>query len=165
MNRQNIKGLLQSVRADGAAFSFAGFVFPKCLWTADRKTISARKRPFTTGPYYHAPTPQDKHGGLGFYLGGVGMPCTRFDYADDVVSSITHKGWFCDAYGDQTIRGIVLRLSHGRYLAGWTMGEGMASKCDRKIYSDPEDCALMADELARIAADNQRDFDENEAKD
>lgn len=162
MYRFNIKSMLQNVRTDTDAFMFAGFVFPKCLWTISRKSVAERKKLVVCGPYYHAPKPQDKQGGLGFYLNDAGMPCQRFDYADDIVSSIRHKGWYCDSFGDQTIRGIVLRLPHGRYLAGWTMGEGMASECDRVIYTDAEECARMADEFARITADNQREYEDKE---
>jgi predicted GNAT superfamily acetyltransferase len=66
---------------------------------------------------------------------------------------IDHTGWFCDEYGTK-IRGIVVALPHGRFLAGWSMGEGMASTVDADLYDTAEDAAYAADSMAESAADS-----------
>lgn len=143
-------------------FTFAGFTFPKHVWTLPRgnmvKRLAARK-PVVCGDYCHAPKPvSGRHPGKGFYLDSDGMPGLRWQWADDVVS-LRHRGWFCDSHCEETIRGVVLRLPHGRgFLAGWSMGEGMASECDGFIYADEESAAYAADSMAERAAEAEREY-------
>lgn len=144
-------------------FVFAGFASPnrvpmfrpgkplgKRLCTAYSKTIV----PILPG------RPAD---GWSFYLDSDFAPGLRWQYADEV-AKIRHKGWFCDEHGDQTIRGIVLALPHGRgWLAGWTMGEEMSSCVERGIYDDQEEAGQIADECARIAAEREQEFQAEES--
>lgn len=148
-------------------FPFAGFVWPRYVATLPTGTlaarIAARRRPALVGPYYHDPLPNSNEG-RGFYLGDAGMPCMRWAWADECEGArIEHRGWFCDDSQDVTIRGLVLRLPHGRFLAGWTMGEGMASACEERLYHDIAEAAQAADELARIAAEREREYQAQEA--
>lgn len=79
--------------------------------------------------------------------------------ADEISGAgIRHNGWYSDQYQDQTIRGIVAMLPHGRFLAGYAMGEHMAAAIDADIYSDIVDAARMADECARIAAEREMEY-------
>ena len=141
-------------------FAFAGFSFPKFVWTLPRgsfKKRHERMRHPVTGSYYHAPKPGST--GQGFYLDSDGMPDLRWQWADDVASHIRHTGWFADEYGDgDKIRGIVFRLPNNRgFLAGWSMGEGMASTLEYYIYDDATDAAFAADTMAQNAAENARE--------
>lgn len=144
------------------AFSFAGFTFPKWIFTLPRGSKAQRlermRRPFC-GPYYHAPEPRKgTDGGVGFYLDSDGMPGLRWKWADEVVR-LKHAGWFADEFGDQTIRGLVMRLPHGRgFLAGWSMGAGMASAVDCYVYPDEESAAWAADSIAENVAEDERDY-------
>lgn len=98
-----------------------------------------------------------------FYLGGSDQPFTDWIWCDCVADAhISHTGWWADEFGDYcTIRGIVARLPHGRYMAGWSMGDGMSSALYPELFDDITDAARMADEHARVAADIEREIRES----
>lgn len=141
-------------------FTFAGFPFPRYVANmaqghrALKKKRDLRK---VCGGYYHAPTP-NANGGRGFYLNDAGQPFTRWVWCDEVPGvHIGHTGWFTDQYGDsEKMRGIVVRLPHGRFLAGWSMGDGMASTVASEVYTSPKDAAYAADSLAETDAERER---------
>lgn len=141
-------------------FTFAGFGWPRyvarmaCGPAALRRKWAGRK---VCGEYYHAPKPEEAGTGRGFYLDSDGQPFTRWKWADDVVD-LRHTGWFCDDFQDAKIRGIVVYLPHGLYLAGWSMGEGMASSVDAILYDTPEAAARAADRMAEHVADCEREY-------
>lgn len=140
-------------------FTFAGFTWPRYVANmATLQTLREKKEQRKyTGGYYHAPTPNAN--GRGFYLGDAGQPFARWKWCDDVARSINHTGWFCDEYYDGSkIRGIVVYLPHGRFLAGWSMGEGMASSVDADLYDDETSAAHAADSIAENAAEKEREF-------
>lgn len=143
-------------------FSFAGFTWPRyvadmaCGKAALRRKAQTRKH---CGGYYHAPKPGSDS--RGFYLDSDGQPFTRWVWCDQVEGvRINHKGWFCDDDQFQTIRGFVARLSHGRYLAGWSMGEGMASGVDYRVFTDETEAARAADSMAEGVAESEREYRE-----
>ena len=147
---------------------FAGFTFPKQVYIIPhgrnraegiRKRRELRK---VCGPYYTFPVP-DSRNEVAFYLESDFAPGLRWQWADDVVR-IDHTGWFTNQYGDgDTVRGIVMRLTRGHgFLAGWSMGEGMASAVDRHVYDDENEAAWAADTLAKYAAENMREANELE---
>ena len=148
------------------AFQFAGFTWPRMVARSAfgpallRKKWASRK---FVGEYHHAPPPNNIRG-RGFYLDNVGQPFARWKWADDVVK-LRHTGWFCDEYQDSKIRGIVAILPHNRFLAGWSMGEGMASEVDGAIYDTPEDAAHAADSMAEYAAEREREYQEAQEAD
>lgn len=141
-------------------FQFAGFQWPRYVATLTPLSGLRKKREGRrfTGGYYHAPTPNSNNG-RGFYLGNAGQPF-RWQWADDVEGAhISHSGWFCDEYGDgDKIRGIVILLPHGRFMAGWSMGKGMASTIEPGVFDDINEAAQMADEHARVAADAEYEY-------
>ena len=145
------------------SFDFAGFTWPRYVATLPSGTLRQRlqdRRSGCTGDYYHAPTPNNREG-RGFYLTAREACGLRYTYADEVSGSgIRHSGWFTDRDGmGETIRGIVLRLPRGRgFLAGWTMGEGMASSVDYSpVFDNETDAALCADSMAENAAERERE--------
>ena len=164
LHAYNIPRMLRDLRADGAGFHFAGFTWPACVWTLPEGKPAARltdrRRPIVCGPYYHAPRPEDAGSGAGFYLDSDGAPGLRWTWCDETEGArIEHTGWYCDDDGFQTIRGIVLRLPRGRgFLAGWSMGAGMASTIDATIYDSARDAAYAADSMAERAAERERDY-------
>lgn len=139
-------------------FHFAGFAWPRYLAELPRGTEQARKDRYKhTGGYYHAPKPNTD--GKGFYLASAGMPGLRWQWADEAWSGIKHTGWFTDDFCGDKIRGVVFALPHGRgWLAGWSMGESMASELEYAIYDDVSDAASAADSLAQYAAERERDY-------
>jgi hypothetical protein len=148
------------------SFNWAGFLFPRRIVglphgnKADR--MQAARAGNACGPYYTSPKPitGGAHGASGFYLGECMR--MRWTWADDINGAgIRHRGWFCDEDQDQTIRGIVVRLTHGRMLAGWSMGEGMASSIDcDQIFTDEIEAARCADGLAESVAESEREYQE-----
>lgn len=153
-------------------FQWAGFTFPRHIVELPsgtrRERMQAARENKACGPYYHAPKPitGGVHPGRGGYHSRAGINgLRRVEYADDISGAgIHHTGWFCDEFGDQTIRGIVVRLTHGRMLAGWSIGEGMcaAIDCDEiftdEIFTDEIEAARRADGLAESAADAEREY-------
>ncbi len=152
-----------------APFMFAGQTFPKHVWTLPRGKFAdrlKRRSPVQCGDYYHAPTPKtgpSREGhGQGFYLASDGAPGLRWQWCDEVSGQLTpirHTGWFCnDDCSGEKIRGVVFRLPHGRgFLAGWSMGEGMASAVECEVWADEVDCARAADRLAESVAEAERE--------
>lgn len=148
------------------SFNWAGFTFPRHIVELPsgtrRERMQAARENKACGPYYHAPKPitGGARGADGFYLGECKR--MRWTWADDISGAgIHHNGWFCDEFGDQTIRGIVVRLTHGRMLAGWSMGEGMCASIDcDEIFTDEIEAARRADGLAESAAEMEREYQE-----
>jgi hypothetical protein len=151
-------------------FEWAGIVFPKYLWTLPKGSLRARLDRAKTryaGDYSHAPTPNSGKG-CGFYLeSGDGSPMRlRWQWCDNVCTSIRHTGWFTDEFGDgEKIRGLVFRLPRSRgFLAGWSMGEGMASEVDATVYDDERSAAFAADSMAENAAEREREYQAKESE-
>jgi hypothetical protein len=146
-------------------FSFASFSFPKYAFTLPRGSVRQRierMRNPVTGPYYGAPKPNSS--GASFYLDSDFMPGLRYQYCDEI-ASIDHTGWFTDEHGDgDKIRGVVFRLPNNRgFLAGWTMGEGMASGLETDhVYDDERDAAYAADSIAENLAEKERAYQESQ---
>lgn len=141
-------------------FQWAGFTFPRRIVGLPRGSkadrMQAARAGNACGPYYTSPKPIT--GGYHSHAGIDGL--RRVEYADDISGAgIRHRGWFCDEDQDQTIRGIVVRLTHGRMLVGWSMGEGMYAsiECD-EIFTDEIEAAQRADELAESAAESEREY-------
>jgi len=135
-------------------FTFAGFTWPRYVATLAQGSAALRRQRDTRkvcGGYYHAPRP-NANDGKGFYLGDAGQPAPRWEF--------TGAEYYCDRDCHDTIRGIILRLPHGRFLAGYSMGEGMASGVDGTVYTDEDEARHAADEEARIAAERQREHEE-----
>lgn len=148
-------------------FTFAGFTFPKHVWTLPKgklaKRIEQARNP-VCGPYYHSPPPRVpfEDYSTGFYLESDGMPGLRWKFADEIIR-LNHKGWYCDEFQDSTIRGIVFTLPKSRgFLAGWTMGKEMSSAIECSVLDTEKDAARVADSLAEHAARRQREFEEEE---
>ena len=143
-------------------FSFAGFTWPRYVATLTRGRAALKRKKETRkvcGEYYHAPRPLDRgENGRGFYLDDAGQPFSRWRWCDELARSIGHTGWYCDEFGDTTLRGFVAYLPHGRYLAGWSMGERMASYVAAELYTDELSAALAADSMAEHAAEQEREF-------
>lgn len=139
-------------------FIFGSFNFPRHIVRIMREN-KIGKRVDTV--YYTSPIPLTggPHNEHSFYLGDMGSP-SRWKYCDDIAHrTIRHKGWYCDENQLDTIRGIVVLLPHGRYLAGWTMGEGMISAvCCDTIYDDELRAALDSDTIAEREAEQAREY-------
>lgn len=89
-----------------------------------------------------------------------GMGCDSWRaYGVDCGNYIDHTGWFIDDHEDEKIRGLIVKLPSGRgFLAGWSMGEGMATEIDCKVYQYCSDAIAAADSMAEWVAENEREY-------
>lgn len=166
----------KSLRPLPVEFTFAGFNFPRYiadlpvwqpypvgsygtsslgLWMAresHRKAVYVKRHDRSLcGPYYVSPTPNSKSREIGFYarddagtlMMGDGGIALRISYTGAEYST---------PEGDTTFYGIVARLPKSRgFLAGWTMGPGMASSLDCKSFDSLHDAQTAADCLTESA--------------
>jgi hypothetical protein len=153
-----------------SSFAFAGFSFPRhiprlvkpgdCGLPAPLARGAGKRHRFKANTsYYVSPAPNSD--GTSFYLDSDFAPGLRWQWCDEVAGTrIDHTGWWTDEFGDgDTIRGIVMRLPHGRgFLAGHSMGESMASTVEYRVYDDECEAARAADRLAEIYAEAERDY-------
>lgn len=146
-------------------FTFAGFNFPRYIPEFHRSKYDDHGgRRKTRIAYQTAPTPGEAGKGGSFYLNSDFQPGRSWRWCDAVDLSIRHTGWFTDGDCHDKIRGIVISLPHGRFLAGWSMGEEMASGYDGAIYTDELDAARAADFLAENVAEKEREYQEEERR-
>jgi hypothetical protein len=150
--------------------TFAGFDYPFTFGILPRGPLAKRLAEYrqtrgkrTCGPYDRSePAPNPR--GAYFYLESDFAPGLRWKWCDEIRGAhIGHEGWFCDDCQDQTIRGFVMRLPHGRgFIEGWSMGEHMASNLDYTIWDDEVDAARDADRMAERAAADGRQYQARE---
>lgn len=151
--------------------TFAGFNYPRYIAALPRGNMAdrlARRSPVVCGKTYQQDPAQVGAPGTlarSFYLGDGSQPFTRWAWCDDVDDRILHTGWFISNYGDDDdkVRGIVVRLPHGRgFLAGWAMGDGMAATVYRDVYADDVAAARAADRFAEAVAGEMCDADDGD---
>lgn len=79
---------------------------------------------------------------------------------------VDHRGWFADAFQDETYRGKVWRLPHGLFLAGYSESEGSGYSvlCARgnnlETFDSLRDAIYAADHLAERMAEEAREYSE-----
>lgn len=82
--------------------------------------------------------------------------------------TIRHKGWFLsDVFQDETARGVVFAISHGRFMAGIAdpyqfddkAMAGPCVVCVDEVFDTELDAALRADSLAERYAEDAREDD------
>lgn len=81
--------------------------------------------------------------------------------AGDVVR-LRHTGWYTDSFQDDTVIGIVASLTHGRFIAGYRWTANDERVYFEEVFTNEDDAARMADEHARVFAENCRDSEEIE---
>lgn len=68
-------------------------------------------------------------------------------------------GYYTDEHGDETLQPMLALLPHGRMLAGWTMGEGMATDFDTSdVFTDERDAWIAAHHMAERDAEREREY-------
>lgn len=82
--------------------------------------------------------------------------------AGDVLKGWHSGGWFTDTDGQETAVGIVARLPHGRFIAGYRWTSNDERVYFPEIHTDENDAARMADEHARVFAESAREDDEKQ---
>lgn len=84
----------------------------------------------------------------------------RMQYADEVEhSAINHQGWFQDeSCSRATIRGLVIRLPRGRFLAGYVNNDNGEYVIFRELFARDRDAAQYGDKQAERVADDEREY-------
>lgn len=84
-------------------------------------------------------------------------------YADDIAKTrIKHRGWFCDEFQDRTLRGVVYRLPHRRFVPGYYCTDdsrGSVTLAFDDVCDEEIDAAILADNLAESVAESEREYD------
>ncbi len=71
------------------------------------------------------------------------------DYRE-IVTSARHTGYYCDTEQSGLAIGIVGRLTHGRFIAGYRLTDNGERVYFGEVFTDEREAADMADEHARI---------------
>lgn len=80
--------------------------------------------------------------------------------ADKALSRrLDHTGWYTDDTQDNLAIGIVAALPHGRWLAGYRLTNNDERVYFAALHDTKEDAARMADEHARVYAEQAREDD------
>lgn len=74
-------------------------------------------------------------------------------FADACGHGPSHQGWFSDTDYSEKVRGIVGRLTHGRYIAGYHWTSNGERVYFPEVFSDECEAANAADEHARVYAE------------
>lgn len=80
-------------------------------------------------------------------------------YADNI-ARMRHSGWYSDCDMEETIRGIVGMLTHGRFIAGYECSENGERVYFDAVYTDETEAAHAADEHARVQAESEKEYSE-----
>lgn len=116
----------------------------------------------------HGPTFSEERGGFANIPTSV-LDGLRDCGAADRIISLRHTGWYRDAHCSETYAGHVWQLparnGEPQYLAGYVDADAGYSVLDVSrgriaIFSDKEDAARAADELARIHAEHEKEHNE-----
>lgn len=86
-------------------------------------------------------------------------------FADEFIGNhgrplIEHTGWYADRDGSRTIRGLVVRLAHGRFLAGYYSKDNGERVYYQDVYDDERTAVYAADRHAERMAEDEREHDE-----
>lgn len=85
---------------------------------------------------------------------------TRERFADECNGGPDHCGWYADSEGYDVIRGVVVALPHGRYLAGYYQSDNGERVYFADIFDDERAAARFADIKAKNLAESEREYSE-----
>lgn len=147
---------------------FAGFTFPKPLWTMPRPTkVLKTVRSKTPSRIFRSHIRAEDKENVSHYFGGDGSIQLRQDWVDDIKipgrGGIDHYGWYSDIFQEETYRGIVFYLPHGRLLIGYGV-EDLWYVISRKVFTDLYEARTAADELARVKAEESWEYSEKQKR-
>ncbi len=99
------------------------------------------------------------NGGASIWYAHTGAAFRREKYADECYQGIRHEGWFTDAECDEKARGLVVKLPHGKFIAGYEWSANGERVYFPEIFTDESDAARRADGHAESFADACREQD------
>lgn len=93
-----------------------------------------------------------------WYSHNSALPRERF--ADECNGGPDHEGWFTDEDCNEKARGIVARLPHGRFVAGYYWSSSGERVYFPDVFGNERDAARAADRHAERFADSAREDSE-----
>ena len=82
-------------------------------------------------------------------------------YVDEITEAdIRHSGWFTNTEGREKARGIVARIPHGRFIAGYYWSSNGERVYFPEVYSDETEAVRAADSHAEAFAESAREDSE-----
>lgn len=84
---------------------------------------------------------------------------TGEQFRDECPGGPDHRGWYTNSDGDERACGIVGRLPHGRFIAGYQWSSNGERVYYPEVFTDESDAAQTADEHARVFAESE--FEDN----
>lgn len=81
-------------------------------------------------------------------------------FADECDGGPDHTGWFTSDDQHAKMRGIVGRLSHGRFIAGYHSSDNDERVYFGDVYDDEREAARAADSEAERIAEDEREYNE-----
>ena len=92
-----------------------------------------------------------------------GQTCVRNERDAHAIVRFGHTGWFTDSeFQDDMAIGIVGTLSHGRFIAGYRLTMNDERVYFGTVFDDEDDAARMADEHARIIAERECEYQDEQ---
>lgn len=130
-------------------FQFAGFTWPRLTFPLCETQKARRFRYLSSFPVPHCPSPEPSEF-RNFILGQRWD--IRFSYDYEVDETISDRGYplgMDEPDYDEYYHGIVLYLGKRRgFLAGWSLGAGLAAQVNLEVYESPEQAARAANLMA-----------------
>lgn len=122
------------------------------------RNVAGLGQGFNTCPYTKKKTP--------IWYCHTGQVFPREIFADQFIGNhgrplIEHAGYFADVDCSETVRGIVVRLPHGRFLAGYYMSVNGERVYFSEIYTCEREAVYSADHHAETLAETEREYSEN----
>ena len=88
----------------------------------------------------------------------------REGYADECYQGIRHKGWFTEGSHVETARGLVVKLPHGKFIAGYEWSDNGERVYFPEVFDSETDAAHQADghaeRFAEACLEDSRRFDD-----
>lgn len=98
-------------------------------------------------------------GGKDQWYTHCGQYFAREIYVDEIENSpIDHTGWYSDIHCEEKIRGIVVRLSHGRFIPGCVQTMNDERVYRNEIFDNIRDAARFADSCAQNLAESEQEY-------
>lgn len=116
------------------------------------------KRDYTLNTWRNAYGAGLHHGGGQWYTHGGEQFRDERD-AHDILPRLP-RGWYTDADANETAVGIVARLPHGRFIAGYRWTSNGERVYFPEVFTDEDDAAGAADGHAERFAEDAREDDE-----
>ena len=102
---------------------------------------------------------QGMNGGAPIWYALTGSAFPRETYADLCAEGPDHRGWFTDVDCAMKARGIVVRLPHEKFIAGYEWDDSGARVYFPETFDSETDAARQADGHAKSFADACREHD------